>query len=159
MYEYTCPVCGLVKQVRNKSEMRTYCSKSCASYARELQKIECEFPDVKARTDCGIGECVFQPETIMCSNRECHKCGWNPVVAKARLEKLGADIPEPEPEVKVYFGDWISVETRLPKDRVQVLAFTQTGKIMSLHCKDGFWCAPMNIVVTHWMPMPNPPKE
>jgi hypothetical protein len=152
MCEYTCPVCGVTKSVRYEWEVRTYCSRSCAQKANEAKKRA-------VREICIDGECVFQPESIMCYKRNCTNCGWNPVVAKARLEKLGAEIPEPEPKTKDYFGDWISVETRLPKDRVQVLAYTQTGKIMSLHCKDGFWCAPMNIVVTHWMPMPNPPKE
>lgn len=45
-------------------------------------------------------ECSCDP-----SRRFCERCGWNPAVAKARLErickKLGIQEPEPrEPEVK-----------------------------------------------------------
>ena len=25
---------------------------------------------------------------VLCSAKECHKCGWNPTVQKARLEKI-----------------------------------------------------------------------
>lgn len=163
MYEFTCAVCGVTKRVHNKFEVRTFCSRSCAATAREMTKMEkCQNEielEVKPRTDCLEDECVFQPESITCTHRNCSNCGWNPSVAKARLEKIGAELPKYEPERKVNFGEWISVETRLPRDRVQVLAYTHTGRIMSLHCKDGFWCAPLNVIVTHWMPMPNAPRE
>ena len=79
MYEFTCPVCGKVKQVEREHQVRTYCSKSCAQVAvaqrnREINAV------------CITGECIFQPETVECYKRTCSKCGWNPVVAKARID-------------------------------------------------------------------------
>lgn len=155
MYEYTCPECGVTKQVRYAWEVRTYCSKKCRGKAL-ARKYEQE------REANAVSECVFQPETIMCSKRECDRCGWNPEVAKARLDALtgqGIALPMHETDVPNYkFGEWISAEEKLPKDKVQVLAFTHAGKVMSLHCKGGKWCVTSNVRITHWMPMPNPPE-
>lgn len=157
MYQYTCPVCGLTKYVERKSDVRTCCSKSCAAASKALSR-EIVQPIEKPKTECHVGECVFQPESINCFKRECGKCGWNPEVAKARLERLGVTKEYLLPETKDDFGEWISVDERLPRDGVQVLTYTHTGKIMSLHCKDRGWCAPLNVVVTHWMPMPPKPE-
>lgn len=151
MYEYTCPVCGKVTEVKKKNQVRTYCSRRCVSMSREARRkdvgLEVEMP------------CIFQPESIMCGKRECDKCGWNPKVAQERLERIGECLTELQPEDKPKFGEWISANERIPKDRVQVLVFTHTGKVMSLHCNDGIWSAPLNVIVTHWMPMPKPQKE
>lgn len=75
MFEYTCPVCGNVKKVRYKKDVRTFCSIRCSAQHRS---------NLKVLED--LGECIFQPESIVCSERNCGNCGWNPVVAKARLE-------------------------------------------------------------------------
>lgn len=37
-------------------------------------------------------KCVFIPQGAQCERRECHKCGHNPEVAKARLEKIKAKL-------------------------------------------------------------------
>ena len=74
MFEYTCPMCGKVKRVAYECDVRTYCSNLCAARARHGKTYEVG------------GECVFQPESVMCNLRTCGKCGWNPVVAKARLD-------------------------------------------------------------------------
>lgn len=81
MYEYTCPVCGKLTQVSRSYQVRTYCSRACSAKAREAERsdISSEFLN---------GECIFQPESIDCFKRECSKCGWNPEVAKARLDKI-----------------------------------------------------------------------
>ena len=153
MFEYTCPVCGKVTQVEKEHQVRTFCSRECASAAREFEKR-------MIRENCIEGECVFQPESIICFKRDCINCGWNPVVAKARLEAI-MENPilafKSNVEIKSFCADWIAVEESLPEDKVQVLAYTHTGKVMSLHRKGGSWCAPINVVVTHWMPMPDAP--
>lgn len=157
MFNFTCPICGVTKSVTRRADVRIYCGKSCASTAREMAKhIE---RDEEQRTGHREGECIYQPESIICFERECDKCGWNPTVAKERLERIGVNAEDVAPENVDRFGEWISTETKLPRNGVQVLTYTHTGKVMALHCKNGSWCAPLNVVVTHWMPMPNSPKE
>ena len=86
MYDYTCAYCGKVVQVRIPSQVQKFCSKSCsASYGNSVRVGNT--PSI-SRSNHDIGECVFQPESIMCGRRECYKCGWNPVVAHARLEAI-----------------------------------------------------------------------
>lgn len=79
MYEYICAYCGKVVQVRWLSQMQKFCSKSCsASYGNKL----------RAGKEPKPGECIYQPESIMCDRRTCSRCGWNPEVAHARLEVI-----------------------------------------------------------------------
>ena len=61
-------------------------------------------------------------------------------------------------------GEWISVKDRLPEKNTQVLVFSRGWYVVC-------WYAPLNIAatwydgdtrwtgVTHWMPLPDPPKE
>lgn len=69
-------------------------------------------------------------------------------------------------------GDWISVKDRLPETRHAVLVYTPHHKniwAVSMH-EDGNWYiwSPYGRVylepdwhgpITHWMPLPEPPKE
>ena len=58
----------------------------------------------------------------------------------------------------VTVQEWISVKDRLPEDEVQVLACTKHGKPFPAHCKYGKWRVPDSVTITHWMPLPQPPK-
>ena len=149
--DFTCPVCGKVKQVARKADMKTFCSRSCAAISREGTKTRSTLRGVEF-------ECIFKPDAIICTARTCDKCGWNPVVAKDRLDAITEKGFEPKPQVGSHYGDWISVEERLPIDGEQVLAFTHTGKVMSLHCRGGRWRVTSNVQITHWMAMPDAPK-
>lgn len=63
---------------------------------------------------------------------------------------------------------WISVKDRLPKNEQDVLAYLNDGeetRIAPCNYYNGVWFdSVMNCVVvlqnvTHWMPLPEPPKE
>ncbi len=79
MYEFTCEYCGKVVEVERKWQVQRFCDKSCAaSYRNKLMAGKNPTP----------GDCIYQPESIMCDRRKCSKCGWNPEVAHARLEAI-----------------------------------------------------------------------
>ena len=62
---------------------------------------------------------------------------------------------EAEPE-----NGWISVKDRLPDDDTLVLVYSRQGNYMNLkvdYIHGGKWFNSM--LVTHWMPLPTPPKE
>jgi hypothetical protein len=113
--EKTCLLCGAVFQTSDKRVK--YCSKKCGAIARHNAFTEykicvtcgSEFPakvehqkycsalcSSRARTDyyasryknrraidCG---CAYNVE-VECFEHNCGNCGWNPEVAKARLDK------------------------------------------------------------------------
>ena len=59
---------------------------------------------------------------------------------------------------------WISVKERLPEVEANVLAYIGYGCIVVCWLTyDGYWQGPARIFdkdeVTHWMPLPEPPKE
>ena len=52
-------------------------------------------------------------------------------------------------------GEWIPVSERLPDEEVRVLATDGTDVFDSEYMSGNWeWCAD----VTHWMPLPEPPK-
>jgi len=61
--------------------------------------------------------------------------------------------------------EWISVEDRLPEDGQSALAIEVGDDDPTvLYMVDGVWVEPLSEVrwawpVTHWMPLPEPPKE
>jgi hypothetical protein len=77
MYEFTCRNCGATIQVRYLREIRAVCS-FCSEKLKNKNNSEANMN----------GACIFQPEAINCDRRTCTTCGWNPVVAKARLEEF-----------------------------------------------------------------------
>lgn len=59
-------------------------------------------------------------------------------------------------------AEWISVEDRLPKGNKRVLGYNDFGKIVFTKWLGGVgcWIGENNgvIHITHWMPLPEPPK-
>ena len=56
-------------------------------------------------------------------------------------------------------GDWISVKDRLPEDGQDVLVWDDGGFAYIDERLCGTWKYGGNYGVTHWMPLPEPPKE
>jgi hypothetical protein len=59
-------------------------------------------------------------------------------------------------------NEWQPIETA-PKDGSEILTFGSIG-IMVVFWRDGFWREKANFLglrnpPTHWMPLPNPPKQ
>ena len=65
-------------------------------------------------------------------------------------------------------SEWISVKDKMPEPRIDVLVFNQFNGIKIGWCdktrlfKDLEWLvygSDEEPFITHWMPLPNPPKE
>lgn len=72
-------------------------------------------------------------------------------------------------------SEWISVKDRLPENNKVVLVYVHDTTICGTHrfmtgsCDKGFWFLGVHLDclsfphneynVTHWMPLPDPPKE
>ena len=56
--------------------------------------------------------------------------------------------------------EWISVDDRLPDESYPVLCVTSAGGMMIARYghKYGSWHVSGSIDITHWMPLPEPPK-
>ena len=57
--------------------------------------------------------------------------------------------------------EWVSVNDRLPEENVPVLVWESQGFAYVDIYKDGVWVigTPNLSKLTHWMPIPDPPKE
>ena len=129
-------------------------------------------------------QCDFE----LCADRKCgFKCSGNYVIEKSNANQEIIDNKEFMNQVNINilkpkFGEWISVEDRLPEietenirkrnrcysESIRVLCVCKqkSGKVM---VKEGYcriydddhisWKIPGSIdSVTHWMPLPQPPK-
>lgn len=99
--------------------------------------------------ELGCSECPY--------DGECHlPFGNDPEVdALAYIQQLEAQAPR-----------WISVKERLPEKKQRVMVYTvqgtyRIGVFSFVGDKGAVWfkCDKSCITVTHWMPLPEPPKE
>ena len=58
---------------------------------------------------------------------------------------------------KLQKTKWIPVTERLPREQETVLTYNKQGAILLDWRHDNKWCCFGD--VTHWMPLPEPPKE
>ena len=84
MFEFQCEYCGKTRRVLRRHDIGKFCSMKC--YHESVKKENNIVYEL---------ECVFQPESVMCNERNCDKCGWNPVVARARFAAMGVKDYEP----------------------------------------------------------------
>lgn len=112
---------------------------------------------VKALRRCANGESEECPFT------ERGVCGC-PEMSADQIERDQKEIGE----LREKLPKWISVEERLPIDRLKkyLVAFRDVGgsivDMARYFPSDGWtcdnWDVPQNLI-THWMPLPEPPKE
>jgi hypothetical protein len=76
--------------------------------------------------------------------------------AEARMEEIKDQVAG----VSKMMPQWISVKDRLPEDASDVLIAWADGVSEACFC-DETWCREGRrlLWVTHWMPLPAPPKE
>lgn len=113
-----------------------------------MQRIE----DVKKGLAC---HALCRNRLLPCSDCAYHGPGLPPCGkavhedAVAMLEQLEAQVPK-----------WISVEERLPEQYATVIIWRDDCKNATIGWLiSGYWSVPKGVRVTHWMPMPDPPKE
>lgn len=112
---------------------------------------------VKALRDCASGEAEDCPFTAV------DGCGGCPKVSADLIERLTAE----NAELREKVPQWISVEERLPIDRLKkyLVAFRDTfGPIVDMASyfpSDGWtcnnWDVPQNLI-THWRTLPEAPE-
>lgn len=57
-------------------------------------------------------------------------------------------------------GGWISVEDRLPDKQPCEYLVVNGNNVETAICLDNMWITPRRVIkITHWMPLPEPPKE
>lgn len=108
------------------------------------------------------GKCQCTESTGWTTVKCCNHCGL-PVPGEPwsmpEMERLRAELE------RVKKGEWISVKDRLPGQQVDVMSMDVlvfTGHGIDVSCYDfelKRWCGSPFMIVTHWMPLPEPPKE
>lgn len=115
-------------------------------------------------------------ELRQCAKSDCSSCGMCPIfpdrecvehlatAAASLIERLTAE----NVALREKVPQWISVEDRLPIDRLSkyLVAFRDAGgsivDMARYFPSDGWTCdnweVPQNLI-THWMPLPDAPKE
>ena len=88
--EIKCPICE--EQFVQRRRDMTFCSKRCANIsANRAARSRAGCVEKKARVrvrDADLKMNCPYNEAINCYMRKCSTCGWNPEVAKMRLEAL-----------------------------------------------------------------------
>lgn len=82
---------------------------------------------------------------------------WEKMYDEDIVLKQAADVIEAIPKTEKTTR-WIPVTERLPKEQETVLTWGEQGIILLNWRHDNKWCCCLGDV-THWMPLPEPPKE
>ena len=137
----------LIKRLRD-SEHEIDCS---------LCDRDCCYPDGKVHGKCIIIEAAdaieAQDRHILTLQHEMMAEAESHIAEVNRLNKQIEDLSKMEKTTR-----WIPVTERLPKEQETVLTWGEQGIILLNWRHDNKWCVCLGDV-THWMPLPEPPKE
>ena len=128
-------------------------------------------------TGCGSHSCFIKPPVGMGTNGQC-TCLDDKTKMQRYIFITNHEITSLREQLEIAKKDgWISVDTALPELRDDsVLAHFANGSIETIHIEDYFrqitdgfdsngyqkytrWYLHSNPLVTHWQPLPEPPKE
>ena len=113
--------------------MEGYCKANCG----------CKPHEDALCPSCGLGDAIYMVEEQRIVNTRNMKRRKDATVALSKMEKT---------------TQWIPVTERLPKEQETVLIWGEQGIILLNWLHDNKWCGCLGDV-THWMPLPKPPKE
>lgn len=100
-------------------------------------------------------ECCIDPLKARCPECPYYPCYDEDTTSEKLLTDALALLKEQEPTV----SSWVSVKDRLPDKHCGCLVFNEHGW-SALDCWEGYgWMLSDDPEVTHWMPLPEPPKE
>lgn len=119
----------------------------------EIKKIELALIDFE--TTCG--HCPYEGEPNGC-NRPGGTC---------KMFDVALDAAEAINQLEAQQPRWISVKERLPEDDGYFLCNCNDGSpdVVCMYYGDGEFLTPepelsnISHIITHWMPLPQPPKE
>ena len=90
IYKKTCPNCGI--EFKTDRVDQKFCCRKCSNSCRMFNAKSDYDKDLtweKVPSNKNEWQCPYERE-VSCLVRSCDKCGWNPEVAKARLEHYKA---------------------------------------------------------------------
>lgn len=94
---------------------------------------------------------------------DCGKCDHASLCGLRQLADQAALAVDLQSEVEQLKAErrWIPVSDRLPKDDGKVWAITSSRNLFLAHYDHKWkcWRVSHTIKITHWMPLPEPPKE
>lgn len=163
---------GLLQELNTENDQLT----SQLAEAKRLLKAAAKIAKNLPCDDDNCGECVHNDNGYVCSEYECFE--WR--YADEALALIGKDIDAPATEgdtnVGHKSGGWISCKDRLPSENTLVLCYARSktgegnGYFLGALAHGEFWflkvndighvsCPVLHWEVTHWQPLPEPPKE
>lgn len=118
----------------------------------------------KGLESCGADEChgdhvgcPYQPSALCIMEVCCDALAYI-----QQLENHIGDLTEKVAQIEAAQPRWISVEERLPEENGKYIVCTAKGSVyctkFSIDVRGSFH-TDMYTHVTHWMPLPEPPKE
>ena len=123
----------------------------------EVEELSKELQDLKNEYVEDHNKLIDEIESLKKENEE---LGLKIHLQKIAFEDIIHDI-SPQSEGK-ELSEWISVEERLPIDAQDVLTLDDTGECYVTFCTTKLKFKNHSgdkRIVTHWMPLPNPPKQ
>lgn len=92
MYVRKCGYCGTEITAQYKSKLNLFCSRSCHA---KFKKSGLSLVDERNLPIASNGQfiCPHNCE-VTCKERKCSRCGWNPAVARGRLNHIAVGLVE-----------------------------------------------------------------